>query len=55
MNKVNSVYKYEERSLKIPNKMHLDACRRGGNIYRNKKIYTRKGKSRFDVNKECFK
>lgn len=45
-------YRFEERSLKLPNLYHLDACRQGGNIYRNKKKYTRKGKSRFDYRKE---
>ena len=45
-------YRIEERSLKLPNLYHLDACRQGGNIYRNKKKYTRKGKSRFDYRKE---
>ena len=30
-------YRFEERSLKLPNLYHLDACRQGGNIYRNKK------------------
>ena len=29
-------YRFEERSLKLPNLYHLDACRQGGNIYRNK-------------------
>ena len=45
-------YKFEERSLKLPNPMHLAACRQGGNIYRNKKKYTRKGKAKFDYRKE---
>ena len=27
-------YRFEERSLKLPNLYHLDACRQGGNIYR---------------------
>ena len=49
----NSKYVYEERALRIPNKMHLDACRQGGRVFRNKTKYTRKGKSRFDVRKEC--
>lgn len=30
-------YRFEERSLKLPNLYHLDACRQGGNIYRNKR------------------
>ena len=30
----------------------FEECRQGGNIYRNKKKYTRKGKSRFDYRKE---
>ncbi len=44
-------YRFEQRSLKLPNPMHLDACRQGGNIYRNKKKYTRKGKEKFDYRK----
>ena len=35
---------YAEWLLHIPNPMHLEACKRGGNVYRNKKKYTRKEK-----------
>lgn len=52
MNMQKQTYRFEERSLKLPNPMHLDACRQGGNIYRNKKKYTRKGKAKFDYKKE---
>lgn len=54
MNMKKQTYKFEERSLKLPNPMHLDACRQGGNIYRNKKKYTRKGKGKFDYRKEAL-
>lgn len=30
--------------LHTPNKIHLQACIRGGNVHRNKKAYTRKQK-----------
>lgn len=42
----------EQRLAHLPNPMHLDACIQGGNVYRNKKKYTRKGKDRFDLKKE---
>ncbi len=48
------VYRYEVRGLRIPNFMHLDACIQGGNIYKNKKKYTRKGKRKFDYKKELL-
>ena len=32
------------RGSSLPNSMHLDACRQGGRIFRNKKKYTRKEK-----------
>ncbi|WP_373211155.1 hypothetical protein [Holdemanella biformis] len=48
------VYRYEVRRLRIPNFMHLDACIQGGNIYKNKKKYTRKGKRKFDYKKELL-
>ena len=48
------VYRFEERSLRIPNFMHLDTCIQGGNIYKNKNKYSRKGKSKFDYRKELL-
>lgn len=48
------VYRYEVRGLRIPNFMHLDACIQGGNIYKNKKKYTRNGKRKFDYKKELL-
>lgn len=39
---------YAERLLHIPNPMHLEACKRGGNVYRNRKVYTRKTKFKKD-------
>ena len=48
------VYRFEERSLRIPNFMHLDTCIQGGNVYKNKKKYSRKGKSKFDYRKELL-
>lgn len=44
----------EQRLVHLPNPMHLDACKQGGNIYKDKTKYTRKGKSRFDYRKENF-
>lgn len=44
--------KYPEMLLHIPNPLHLEACKKGGRIYRNRKKYTRKGKDRFDFRKE---
>ena len=41
-------YDWAKEGLHIPNKMHLDACIQGGNVYRNKKKYTRKGKEKFN-------
>lgn len=42
----------EKRLIYSPSPMHLDACRQGGRIFKNKKKYSRKGKSRFDLKKE---
>lgn len=33
-----------EMLLRIPNPMHLEACKRGGRVHKNKKAYTRKCK-----------
>ena len=38
----------EQRMIHLPNPMHLDACKQGSRVFRNKKKYTRKGKNRFD-------
>lgn len=40
-----------DRLMHIPNPMHLDACKQGSRITRNKKKYTRKGKQKFDLRK----
>ena len=53
-NKVLS-YDYAKQGSHLPNAMHLDACRQGGRVYRNRKKYSRKGKARFDVKKEMEK
>lgn len=50
-----SVSKMEKRLCHLPSPMHLEACKKGGTIYRSKKTYTRKGKSRFDARKEEMK
>lgn len=43
---MNSKYDYDinKRLHKLPNKMHLQACIDGGNIYKNRKKYNRKVK-----------
>jgi len=43
---------YGERLLHIPNPMHLEACKKGARIYKNRKKYTRKGKDRYDYRKD---
>ena len=40
------------RASSLPNPMHLDACRKGGRIYRNKKKYTRKEKYKSKYERE---
>lgn len=40
------------RASSLPNPMHLDACRQGGRIFRNKKKYTRKEKYKSKYEKE---
>lgn len=45
---------YAERLLHIPNPMHLEACKAGGRIYRDRTKYTRKGKDRWDARKENY-
>lgn len=39
----------EQRLVHSPSPIHLEACKQGSRVYRNKKKYTRKGKSRFDA------
>ena len=41
-----------EHMTHLPNKLHLQACIDGARVQRNKKKYTRKGKSRFDYRKD---
>ena len=43
---------FEQRRVHLSNPMHLDACLQGSRVFRNKKKYTRKGKSRYDFRKE---
>lgn len=40
------------RASFLPNPMHLDACRQGGRIFRNKKKYTRKEKYKSKYERE---
>lgn len=40
------------RGSSLPNSMHLDACRQGGRIFRNKKKYTRKEKHKLKYERE---
>lgn len=47
--------KYAELLLHVPNPLHLEACKNGSRVYRNKKKYRRKGKDRFDYRKELQK
>lgn len=35
---------YGKMLLHIPNPMHLEACKQGSKIYRNRKVYNRKEK-----------
>lgn len=44
--------KMEQRLCHLPNHMHLDACIQGGNIYRDRTVYSRKGKEKFNLKKE---
>ena len=37
----------EQRLIHSSSPIHLEACKQGSRVYRNKKKYTRKGKSRF--------
>lgn len=43
---MNSKYDYDinKKLHKLPNKMHLQACIDGGNVYKNRKKYNRKVK-----------
>lgn len=41
----------EQRLCHLPNELHLAACIKGGNVYRNRKKYTRKGKAKFNLSK----
>lgn len=50
--KKNKKMSQEQRLIHLPNPMHLDACRQGGNIYRDRTKYSRKGKDKFDQRKE---
>ena len=49
MSKKKKEMTQEQRLCHLPNYLHLDACRQGGRVFRNKKKYTRKGKSRFNA------
>lgn len=40
----NIVTDVNKLRIHLPNEMHLQACIRGGNIFRDKKKYTRKEK-----------
>lgn len=50
--KKNANMSQEQRRVHLPNPMHLQACIEGGRIYRNKKKYTRKGKSKYNPYKD---
>ena len=39
----------QEMLLHIPNPMHLEACKKGGRIFRDKSKYTRKSKHKNKV------
>lgn len=44
MKKKKKKMTYAEMLLHIPNPQHLEACKKGGRIYKNKRTYTRKTK-----------
>ena len=45
-------YDANVRGSSLQNPMHLDACRQGGRIFKNKKKYTRKEKYKSKYEKE---
>lgn len=45
---------YAEKLLHIANPMHLEACKSGGRVYKNRKKYSRKAKHKYDYKKGQF-
>lgn len=51
MKKKKKEMNYGQLLLHIPNPMHLEACKKGSNIYKNRKKYSRKGKNKYHYQK----